>query len=108
MKEAIKASARRGLDSHRWRGGEYYSKGRVMKYFPDHPNANKKHVLRSRLVMEQHLGRYLTSEELVHHINEIIDDDRIENLQVVSPKQHAEIHVELRAARIDGTIEAKV
>ncbi len=37
-----------------------------------------------RLMMEQHLGRGLTKEETVDHINNDFTDDRIENLQILS------------------------
>lgn len=42
--------------------------------------------------MECHIGRELSSSELVHHINEDIYDNRIENLKIISRSEHIKIH----------------
>lgn len=48
-----------------------------------------------RIVVEDHLGRKLIDDEVVHHINECKTDNRIENLQIVSRREHARIHNQL-------------
>lgn len=42
-----------------------------------------------KFLMEQHLGRYLTKDETVDHINADFTDDRIENLQILSRAKNA-------------------
>ena len=71
--------------------------GRVMIYTPNHPfHYYNGRILRARLVMERHLGRYLTKEEVVHHINEIRDDDRLSNLMLfVNGGEHTRFHHKL-------------
>jgi hypothetical protein len=45
-----------------------------------------------RWVIEKEIGRTLTSNEIVHHINHNKLDNRLENLQVMSKKEHSLIH----------------
>ena len=45
-----------------------------------------------RLVMVEHIGRPLTPDEHVHHINEDKLDNRIENLRVMSRSEHTAFH----------------
>ncbi len=58
----------------------------------EHPHNNKGYVGAHRLVLEAHLGRYLETCEVVHHINEIKTDNRLENLYLCSQEEHVQIH----------------
>lgn len=82
---------RRGKRHHQWKGGTHIDKdGYIMVLRRDHPHANSKGCVRQhRLFMEEHLGRLLRPNEVVHHINDNPADNRIENLKLYeSNKEH--------------------
>jgi len=54
----------------------------IVKGEYSHPRASNGQIREHTVVMEKHLGRYLTANENVHHKNGIRDDNRIENLEL--------------------------
>lgn len=59
----------------------------------EHPKATKRgYVLHHRIVMENFLGRLLTGNEVVHHIDENKHNNEITNLKVMSKKEHCKHH----------------
>ena len=83
----------KGKNHPQWKGGKYKQNGYVRVYSPTHPYCDcNLRVLEHRLVMEKHLGRYLLPTEVVHHINGIRTDNRIENLALFSKSYHAKLH----------------
>lgn len=66
-------------------------------YIPTHPHSSKDgYVMEHILVMEEHIGRYLNEGEVVHHINHNRIDNRIENLQLMTFKEHSALHMRER------------
>ena len=59
----------------------------------EHPNCTKNgYVLMHRVVMENHLGRLLNANEIVHHIDHNKHNNDISNLEVMTNREHARNH----------------
>lgn len=96
-----KTSFKKGC-KHPWQDGKISKRGYIYLYVPEHPFATKQgYVRRSRLVMEQTIGRFLKPEEIVHHKGtkypmssiENKSDDRPENLRLFENKSaHTKFH----------------
>ena len=80
-------SARRGEKSPTWKGGKTRSrKGYVVL------RNDGDVIFEHRAVMEEHIGRKLTEDEVVHHINGDKTDNRLENLQMMTRGEHSTMH----------------
>jgi len=87
---------------HRWREihgiplrphigrGFYRHGGYKFIYVPpcDRVKKSKVYQQEHRMVMEEHIGRRLRDDEIVHHINAVRDDNRVENLTIVTRTNH--------------------
>ena len=83
-----RASARCGPLAAHWKGGRisHSANGYILL------RVNKRYVFEHRFLMEQKLGRKLLHSEHVHHINGVKNDNRLENLVVLSESQHHSLH----------------
>lgn len=70
-----------------WKGGRRKNK---QGYIVLWKSANKV-ILEHRAVMAKSLGRELNSKEIIHHINGIRDDNRIENLLLITQPEHCKL-----------------
>ena len=80
-----------------WKGGVIYERGYRLIFIPEYnTNTSCSYEYEHRLIMEKHLGRKLKSTEIIHHINGIRDDNRIENLMLFkSNSEHRDFHANL-------------
>jgi hypothetical protein len=86
--------ARKGENSPFWKGGKHITKrGYIKIWKPEHPNNIYGYCYEHRLVMEEKIGRFLSKDEDVHHINENKSDNRIENLQLLSSSDHSKLTI---------------
>lgn len=100
MSDAVREKMRPiwdALGEKRRFGRKEHSDGYILVYVPDHPAADRNgYVLEHRFVVEQSIGRYLSSDEYVHHINGDKQDNRLENLEITNMREHAKIHMKER------------
>jgi hypothetical protein len=76
---------------HNGRRARVDDDGYVYVWEPDHPNAHDGWMAEHRLIVEAVIGRYLVSNEHVHHINGVKDDNTPQNLIPISPSEHRKI-----------------
>lgn len=88
------------------RSGKWISpKGYVIIYMPTHPYANSSGgVAEHRLVIEKSIGRYLKSNEFVHHLNGDKKDNEIKNLIIMNSSEHQRLHQKLRKEKNENII----
>lgn len=74
-------------------GRKLSNKGYVLLCVKGHPNGDiNGYVFEHRLMMEVELNRFLERDEVIHHLNGIKHDNRIENLQLMKCGEHTSIH----------------
>ncbi len=90
-----------GAEANSWKGGRIYKRGYTLIMNKGHPRADSNgYVLEHILVIEKYLGRYIKyygirhkDNEIVHHLNGIRADNRIENLILTDNLlEHNKIH----------------
>jgi len=88
-----------GEAAYNWKGGRHYIGGGYVAVYisPDdffYPMANcNGYVLEHRLVIAKKLGRNLHPWEVIHHKNKIKDDNRVENLELMSDIGHNQLTI---------------
>ena len=89
-RKRMSESAKEGGIGHKKKRTDGY----ICIYFPDHPKSNKDgYIMEHDLIMECLIGRHLNDDEVVHHKNKIRNDNRKENLELMTFQEHARLHM---------------
>lgn len=80
--------------------------GYIFCFKPNHPYCSANGYVREhRLVMEQHLERYLQPGEIVHHINGKRDDNQIGNLMLFKSTREHRQYEKRRLSELETAIQ---
>lgn len=97
--------------ANNWKGGVKRPKnGYVRVLYPDHPRASSwGYVPEHRLIWEKHNKKLLPDGWVIHHLNSIKDDNRIENLEAMPQgKHHSWLYIQALQKRIQELEEALI
>lgn len=77
-----------------WKGGREIDRdGYIRIYRPSHPWPRRNGSLPEHVaVMEMHIGRRIQCGECVHHRNHDRQDNRLENLELLTMSEHTRMH----------------
>jgi HNH endonuclease len=78
----------RGNKSSAWKTGRISTHGYVFLYAPDHPRARDRHVFEHIIVWEKAHNKSLPDGWVIHHLNGIRNDNRINNLIALPNRKH--------------------
>lgn len=98
-----------------FKGEEIIHHDYIYEYCPQHPKCNDSgRVRQHRLIIERNYKNYdeiyfeqinglfiLKDDYVVHHINEIKDDNDLKNLQILTRSEHSTLHNNLLKERAD-------
>lgn len=89
---AARYSSHYGNDHHNWKGGFTRDDGYVViRILPNDDYYSMSYsgsIFEHRYIVARSLGRCLSGKEIVHHLNGVRDDNRLENLALVVRGNH--------------------
>lgn len=79
------------VNHHAWKGGVFKDNGyiRINEYLG---NGKRKMPLQHDLIMEEHIGRKLRPDEIVHHKDRNRSNNELDNLQLMTRAEHSLYH----------------
>ena len=107
----------RGEKNSSWKGGRRVTEqGYVEIYRPDYEHARSNGYVREHIyVVENRIGRRLKfygvgnpNNEVVHHINGKRDDNRLENLLLLTAAEHSKLHFSTDKQALDEVLLKRI